>query len=104
MSDISKLLSDVLGGHRPTAVEATRLLQIRYRTVFEIASVADEVRERKAGNIVAYVKNQNLHVTKICKNLCGFYGFGRSAEDDGAYCIDKLNSGKVTSCPQAGCY
>ena len=90
MSDISTLLSDVLGGHRLTEVEATRLLEIRDRNVFEIVSVADEVRERKAGNIVTYVKNQNLHVTNICKNLCGFCGFGRSADDDGAYCNDKL--------------
>jgi FO synthase subunit 2 len=90
MSDISTLLSDVLGGHRLTEVEATRLLEIRDRNVFEIASVADEVRECKAGNIVTYVKNQNLHVTNICKNLCGFCGFGRSADDDGAYCNDKL--------------
>jgi len=90
MSDISTLLSDLLGGHRLTEVEATRLLEIRDRNVFEIASVADEVRECKAGNIVTYVKNQNLHVTNICKNLCGFCGFGRSADDDGAYCNDKL--------------
>jgi FO synthase subunit 2 len=90
MSDISTLLSDVLGGHRLTEVEATRLLEIRDRNVFEIASVADEVRECKAGNIVTYVKNQNLHVTNICKNLCGFCGFGRSADDDDAYCNDKL--------------
>jgi len=90
MSDISTLLSDVLGGHRLTEVEATRLLEIRDRNLFEIASVADEVRECKAGNIVTYVKNQNLHVTNICKNLCGFCGFGRSADDDDAYCNDKL--------------
>jgi 5-amino-6-(D-ribitylamino)uracil---L-tyrosine 4-hydroxyphenyl transferase len=90
MSDISTLLSDVLEGHRLTEVEATRLLEIRDRNVFEIASVADQVRERKAGNIVTFVKNQNLHVTNICKNLCGFCSFGRSADDDGAYCNDKL--------------
>jgi 5-amino-6-(D-ribitylamino)uracil---L-tyrosine 4-hydroxyphenyl transferase len=90
MSDISTLLSDVIGGHRLTEVEATRLLELRGRNVFEIVSAADEVRERKAGNIVTYVKNQNLHVTNICKNLCGFCSFGRSADDDGAYCNDKL--------------
>ena len=33
--------------------------------------------------------NQNLHVTNICKNLCGFCGFGRKATDPGAYCHDK---------------
>jgi len=30
------------------------------------------MRERRAGDIVTYVRNQNLHVTNICKNLCGF--------------------------------
>jgi FO synthase subunit 2 len=90
MSDISTLLNDVLGGHRLTEVEATRLLEMRDRDVFKIASVADELRERRVGNIVTYVKNQNLHVTNICKNLCGFCGFGRRAEDEGAYCNDKV--------------
>jgi FO synthase subunit 2 len=90
MSDISTLLSDILGGHRLTEAEATRLLDTRDRNVFQIASAADEMRERHAGNIVSYVKNQNLHVTNICKNLCGFCGFGRSAEDEGAYCNDKV--------------
>jgi len=90
MSDISTLLSDVLSGHRLTEAEATRLLDTRDRNVFRIASAADEMRERHAGDIVTYVKNQNLHVTNICKNLCGFCGFGRSAEDDDAYCNDKV--------------
>ncbi len=63
------------------------------------------MREHRAGNIVTYVKNQNLHVTNICKNLCGFCGFGRSAEDEGAYCNDKAdNSGKDTSRNGKGCY
>ena len=89
MSEISLLLSDVLGGHRLTEAEATRLMDTRERNVFKIASAADEMRERYAGDIVTFVKNQNLHVTNICKNLCGFCGFGRSAEDEGAYCNDK---------------
>ena len=89
MPEISKLLSDVLGGHRLTEAEATRLLDTRGREVFQIASAADEMRERRVGDIVTYVKNQNLHVTNICKNLCGFCGFGRSAGAEGAYCNDK---------------
>jgi len=112
MSDISILLSDVLGGHRLTVAEATRLLDTRDRNVFKIASAADEMRERDAGDIVTFVKNQNLHVTNICKNLCGFCGFGRSAEDEGAYCNDKaaiqakvrlaLKRGVTEICPLSG--
>jgi FO synthase subunit 2 len=89
MSEISHLLSDVLGGHRLTEAEAEGLLKCKDRNILRIAAAADEMREHRAGNIVTYVKNQNLHVTNICKNLCGFCGFGRSAEDEGAYCNDK---------------
>jgi len=112
MSDISTLLADVLGGHRLTETEATRLLETRDRNVFKIASAADEMRERHTGDIVTYVKNQNLHVTNICKNLCGFCGFGKSADDEGAYCNDKtaiqakvrvaLTRGVTEICPLSG--
>jgi FO synthase subunit 2 len=90
MSEISSLLSDVLSGHRLTEAEAECLLKCKDRNILKIAAAADELREQRVGNIVTYVKNQNLHVTNICKNLCGFCGFGRSAEDEGAYCNDKL--------------
>ncbi|MDD1682860.1 MAG: 5-amino-6-(D-ribitylamino)uracil--L-tyrosine 4-hydroxyphenyl transferase CofH, partial [Methanoregula sp.] len=50
---------------------------------------ADEMRECRVGETVTYVRNQNLHVTNICKNLCGFCGFGRNATDAGAYCHDR---------------
>jgi len=38
---------------------------------------------------MSYVRNQNIHITNICKNLCGFCGFGRRAGDEGAYCDDR---------------
>ena len=112
MSDMSTLLSDVLGGHRLTEKEATRLLDTKGREIFQITSAADEMRLRHVGDIVTYVKNQNLHVTNICKNLCGFCGFGRSAGDEGAYCNDKatiqakahlaLKRGVTEICPLSG--
>ena len=89
MAEILLLLSDVLGGHRLTVTEATQLLNIKNRDLSRIVSAADEMRERRAGDIVTYVKNQNIHVTNICKNLCGFCGFGRSPDDEDAYCNDK---------------
>ena len=89
---LSTLLSDVLGGHRLTEPEATFLLNTQDRQVLRIASAADEMRECRAGNIVTYVRNQNLHVTNICKNLCGFCGFGRSEGDAGAFCNYKQRS------------
>jgi len=87
--DIPPLLSRVLAGHRLTETEALRLMNAQGRDVFRVAAAADEMRERRVGDVVTYVRNQNLHVTNICKNLCGFCGFGRSAGDEGAYCCDK---------------
>jgi FO synthase subunit 2 len=89
MTNLATLLSDILGGYRITEPEATGLLNTRDRDVFRIAAAADEMRERRTGNVVTYVRNQNLHVTNICKNLCGFCGFGRRADDEGAFCNDK---------------
>jgi FO synthase subunit 2 len=89
MTTTATLLDDVLSGHRLTEEEAAILLATRDRDVLKIVSAADELRERKVGNTVTFVMNQNLHVTNICKNLCGFCGFGRKATDEGAYCNDK---------------
>nr|WP_319377121.1 5-amino-6-(D-ribitylamino)uracil--L-tyrosine 4-hydroxyphenyl transferase CofH [uncultured Methanoregula sp.] len=89
MTTTATLLDDVLSGHRLTEREAATLLNARGREVLKIVSAADELREQKVGDTVTYVKNQNLHVTNICKNLCGFCGFGRKVTDEGAYCHDK---------------
>ena len=83
------LLDDTIAGHRLTEEEAVRLLKTRRgRDVWDIAAAADELRERKVGDTVTYVRNQNIHVTNICKNLCGFCGFGRRADDPEAFCDD----------------
>lgn len=87
--DTNVILRDVLAGHRLTEAEGLHLMSIRGREIFPVLSAADELREERVGEIVTYVRNQNLHVTNICKNLCGFCGFGRREGDEGAYCHDK---------------
>ncbi|MFA5331965.1 MAG: 5-amino-6-(D-ribitylamino)uracil--L-tyrosine 4-hydroxyphenyl transferase CofH [Methanoregula sp.] len=87
--DLKTLLSDVQAGHRLTPDEGEFLMKTTGRDVFLITAAADEMREKKVGNIVTYVRNQNLHVTNICKNLCGFCGFGKKANEPGAYCLDR---------------
>jgi len=87
--NLATLLSDVKAGHRLTPDEGEFLMKTTGRDVFLVTAAADEMREKKVGNIVTYVRNQNLHVTNICKNLCGFCGFGKKATDPGAYCLDR---------------
>ncbi|MBQ4414481.1 MAG: 5-amino-6-(D-ribitylamino)uracil--L-tyrosine 4-hydroxyphenyl transferase CofH, partial [Methanomicrobium sp.] len=61
------------------------LLKLTDRRIFDVCSAADELRERKAGDTVTYVRNQNVHVTNICKNLCGFCAFGKPKSSPDAY-------------------
>lgn len=86
--DIGTLLRDATAGYRMTEPEAAALMKVQGRGIFEILAAADALREVRAGPDITFVRNQNIHITNICKNLCGFCGFGRRADDDGAYCDD----------------
>jgi 5-amino-6-(D-ribitylamino)uracil---L-tyrosine 4-hydroxyphenyl transferase len=87
--DIGTVLRDVEGGHDLSEEEAAALLKVRGRDIYEILSTADALREERAGPVITYVRNQNIHLTNICKNLCGFCGFGRNEGDEGAFCDDR---------------
>jgi FO synthase subunit 2 len=86
---LAVLLDDVKGGHRLSEKEAVSLFQVHDRKVWEIARVADEVREKRAGPAVTYVRNQNINVTNLCVNTCGFCGYSKKPGDDGIYFHDK---------------
>jgi len=83
------LLDDVKNGYRLSEEEALDLFHIRNRQVWDIAATADEVREQRVGNDVTYVRNQNINVTNLCVNACGFCGFSKKPGDDGIYFHDK---------------
>ncbi|MCK9298262.1 5-amino-6-(D-ribitylamino)uracil--L-tyrosine 4-hydroxyphenyl transferase CofH [Methanoculleus sp. YWC-01] len=86
---LRRLLKDVFAGHRLTEEEAIRLLSTRDRGVWEIAAAADELREQKVGDIVTYVRNQNINVTNLCVNACGFCGFSRKPGDADIFFYDE---------------
>lgn len=83
------LLADVVGGHRLSCRDALLLLQAQDRKVWKIASAADELREERAGDAITYVKNQNINVTNLCINACGFCGFSKKPGDVGVYRLTK---------------
>jgi FO synthase subunit 2 len=83
------LLDNIKNGQRMSEDEALRLFRVRNRQVWEIAAVADEVREQRVGNAVTYVRNQNINVTNLCVNACGFCGFSKKSGDDSVYFHDK---------------
>jgi FO synthase subunit 2 len=86
---IRVLLRDVAGGHRLTGGEALRLMGATGRDVWAVAECADRLREERVGDTVTYVLNQNINVTNICVNSCGFCGFSRKEGDADAYFHDR---------------
>ena len=86
---LSRLLDDVIGGYRVSEAEAVALLETRGAGIFSIFAAADAARRQQAGDVITYVRNQNVHITNICKNLCGFCGFGKRPDDADAYCNDR---------------
>jgi 5-amino-6-(D-ribitylamino)uracil---L-tyrosine 4-hydroxyphenyl transferase len=96
-NDLLELLNDIKAGHRMNEHEALDLFRVRDRQVWEIAAVADEIREKRVGNAVTYVRNQNINVTNICINACGFCGFSKKPGSDGIYYHDKSEIQKKAS-------
>ncbi|MFA5348169.1 MAG: 5-amino-6-(D-ribitylamino)uracil--L-tyrosine 4-hydroxyphenyl transferase CofH, partial [Methanoregula sp.] len=83
------LLENIKNGHRLNEEEASDLFRIRNRDIWEIAGAADEMRQDRVGDAVTYVRNQNINVTNLCVNACGFCGFSKKPGDDGIYFHDK---------------
>ena len=64
--NVNTILSDVLSGARMTEEDAAFLFSLKGRDVWKVADAADELRERKVGDAVTYVRNMNIHLTNIC--------------------------------------
>jgi FO synthase subunit 2 len=89
MDNLKELLEDVAEGHRLNSREALLLFGIRGRDVWDVAAAADSLRQEKAGDAVTYVRNQNINVTNLCVNACGFCGFSKKPGDEGIYFHDR---------------
>ena len=88
-SALRALLDDVKNGHRLSEEEARYLFSVSDRSVWDIAAAADEMREQKVGKDVTWVRNQNINVTNICVNACGFCGYSKKRGDEGTYYYDR---------------
>lgn len=86
---IGDLLDEVQRGHRLTEEEVVTLMGVRGRLVWDVAAAADEVRETKVGDAITFVRNQNINVTNLCINRCGFCGYSRKAGDPDAFSFGK---------------
>ena len=83
------ILKRALDGQRLTEQDARILFSAKGREIWDIAMAADNVREQKAGDVVTFVKNQNINVTNLCVNACGFCGYSKKPGDEGIYFYTK---------------
>ena len=52
-----------------------------------VASVADELRRRQAGDVVTYVVNRNINFTNVCIKHCTFCAFSRDHRAEQGYLL-----------------
>ncbi|NNC93011.1 MAG: 5-amino-6-(D-ribitylamino)uracil--L-tyrosine 4-hydroxyphenyl transferase CofH [Acidimicrobiia bacterium] len=71
------ILTRSLAGNSPSRDEVERLFGARGHEVEAIASVANELRKRRNGNVVTYVVNRNINYTNQCYFRCGFCAFSK---------------------------
>jgi FO synthase subunit 2 len=85
--NLNTLLSDCRAGHRLSVQEAISLFGVKGRDLFKVTAAADELRESRSGDVITYVRNQNINCTNICVNRCGFCGFSRNSDAPDAYLL-----------------
>ncbi|MCA1916321.1 5-amino-6-(D-ribitylamino)uracil--L-tyrosine 4-hydroxyphenyl transferase CofH [Methanospirillum hungatei] len=85
LQELKTLLDDVSEGHRLTVTEAESLFKVRDRSSFLITAAADALREKRCGNAVTWVKNQNINCSNVCVNSCGFCGYSCKPGDSNAF-------------------
>ncbi len=97
------LLKDVRNGHRLSEEECLRLFSVNDRQVWDVAAAADAMREQRAGPAVTWVLNQNINVTNLCINTCGFCGFSKKPGNDGIYFHNKEEIQKKAALAKERC-
>ncbi|KQX24248.1 MULTISPECIES: 5-amino-6-(D-ribitylamino)uracil--L-tyrosine 4-hydroxyphenyl transferase CofH [unclassified Sphingomonas] len=84
-------------GDRLSEQEVERLFTADGGDVAMLAAIADELRQRAAGDAVSYVVNRNINYTNICLYKCGFCAFSKGstkAERGPAYRLDLEEVGR----------
>ena len=85
--EFREVLDLALAGEELSVDEGERLLRAEGHELRVLVRVADEVRCRRVGDIVTYVKNRNLNFTNICVGSCKFCAFRRSPANPDAYVL-----------------
>ncbi len=66
-----------------------KMLKSRGRNLLQLMIKADELREEQVGDIVTFVRNQNINFSNICYIGCKFCAFAAQEGDKNAYRLTK---------------
>lgn len=111
-SDFEEILQRALAGEELSAADGELMLRAEGEELRTLTRAADEVRQRRVGDVVTYVKNRNLNFTNICVGACRFCAFRRSKGDPDSYVLTReeiatkveeaVNFGATEICAQGG--
>lgn len=82
-----EILQRALAGEELSVADGEFLLRADGEELRALVRTADEMRQRRVGDIVTYVKNRNLNFTNICIGTCKFCAFRRSPSDSDSYVL-----------------
>src|SRR5881296_240543 len=83
--DIRPTLTRALDGHEVSVEDGIALTGAEGRDLHALSLVADELRQRQAGDVVTYVVNRNVNFTNVCIKHCTFCAFSRDHREEQGY-------------------
>ncbi len=84
-SGLGSILDKVLAGERLSAADGMTLYT--HPDLLAVGALANEVRERRHGDVAYYIINQHINHTNICVAGCRFCAFYRTARQSDAYVL-----------------
>lgn len=82
---VYQALSSALAGATLSYEQALPLARVIGPELLAMQQVADELRQRQAGERVTYVINRNINFTNVCIKHCGFCAFSRDFRTEEGY-------------------
>lgn len=55
--------------------------------LWQLSKVAHEIKTKRFGNRVSFIKNYYINITNICRHACQYCGFRRNASDPDSYTL-----------------
>src|SRR5947207_7615425 len=84
-ADVRPILTRALDGHEVSVEGGIALTGAEGRDLHALTLVADELRQRQAGDVVTYVVNRNVNFTNVCIKHCTFCAFSRDHREEEGY-------------------